>query len=123
MVSSQAKRGLVVKQRGKCPMPIYEYSCKNCGEFEVTQRMSESPLKKCPTCGAKVTKLISSSAFHLKGSGWYMTDYARNGSSKKGEGESGKTSSEKTESSSNSKEGTSSTQESASPTKESSPPA
>ena len=56
-------------------MPIYEYSCKKCGDFEVSQRMTEEPLKKCPTCGAKVTKLISQSAFHLKGSGWYATDF------------------------------------------------
>ncbi|HXG20748.1 MAG TPA: zinc ribbon domain-containing protein [Methylomirabilota bacterium] len=62
-------------------MPIYEYACKKCGDFEVMQRITEEPLKKCPTCGAKVTKLISHSAFHLKGSGWYMTDYAKNGSS------------------------------------------
>ncbi|MGE0823211.1 MAG: FmdB family zinc ribbon protein [Candidatus Binatia bacterium] len=69
-------------------MPIYEYSCKKCGEFEATQRMSEDPLKKCPTCGAKVTKLISQSAFHLKGSGWYLTDYAKNGTSSKSSSES-----------------------------------
>lgn len=60
-------------------MPIYEYACKKCGSFEVTQRITEEPLKKCPTCGAKVAKLISPSAFHLKGSGWYMTDYGKNG--------------------------------------------
>ncbi|MCS6926720.1 MAG: zinc ribbon domain-containing protein [Candidatus Binatia bacterium] len=63
-------------------MPIYEYTCQRCGDFEVMQRISEDPLKKCPTCGATVTKLISRSAFHLKGSGWYMTDYARNGTNK-----------------------------------------
>ena len=62
-------------------MPIYEYDCKQCGTFEVTQRISEAPLKKCPTCGATVSKLISRSAFHLKGSGWYSTDYGKNGSS------------------------------------------
>ncbi len=63
-------------------MPIYEYTCKKCGNFDIMQRITEDPLKKCPTCGAKVTKLISRSAFHLKGSGWYMTDYGKNGSSK-----------------------------------------
>ena len=62
-------------------MPIYEYNCKQCGTFEVTQRMSEAPLQECPTCGATVSKLISLSAFHLKGSGWYTTDYSKNGSS------------------------------------------
>ena len=60
-------------------MPIYEYTCKKCGNFEVMQRITEDPLKKCPTCSSKVTKLISQSAFHLKGSGWYMTDYGKNG--------------------------------------------
>jgi putative FmdB family regulatory protein len=58
-------------------MPIYEYRCKKCGEFEVTQRMSDAPLTRCPTCRAKVTKLMSSTSFQLKGSGWYVTDYAR----------------------------------------------
>jgi putative FmdB family regulatory protein len=61
-------------------MPIYEYACKKCGNFEVMQGIKEDPLKKCPTCSGKVTKMISRSAFHLKGSGWYMTDYGRNGS-------------------------------------------
>lgn len=65
-------------------MPIYEYSCKKCGNFETMQRITEDPLKKCPTCGAKVTKLISHSAFHLKGSGWYMTDYGKNGAASSG---------------------------------------
>ncbi len=64
-------------------MPIYEYSCKKCGEFEVTQRITDKPLAKCPTCRAKVTKLISSTSFHLKGSGWYITDYGRGGSKDK----------------------------------------
>jgi putative FmdB family regulatory protein len=63
-------------------MPIYEYTCKRCGNFEIMQRISEDPLKKCPTCGAKVSKLISRSAFHLKGNGWYATDYGKNGASK-----------------------------------------
>ncbi len=69
-------------------MPIYEYTCKQCGNFEIMQRITEDPLKKCPTCGSKVSKLISRSAFHLKGSGWYATDYARNGSSKTDESKS-----------------------------------
>jgi putative FmdB family regulatory protein len=58
-------------------MPIYEYHCDKCGDFETMQRMSDKPLAKCPTCRGKVTKLISSTTFHLKGSGWYITDYAR----------------------------------------------
>ncbi len=60
-------------------MPIYEYHCGKCGDFEVMQRMSDKPLSTCPTCRRKVTKLISSTTFHLKGSGWYITDYARKG--------------------------------------------
>lgn len=58
-------------------MPIYEYHCSKCGEFEAMQKMSDKPLAQCPTCRRKVTKLISSTTFHLKGSGWYITDYAR----------------------------------------------
>jgi len=58
-------------------MPIYEYHCSKCGNFEAMQKMSDKPLSTCPTCRRKVTKLISSSSFQLKGSGWYITDYAR----------------------------------------------
>src|SRR6185295_17245960 len=61
-------------------MPIYEYACPKCGEFEVTQRITEDPLRKCPTCRSKVRKLISNTSFQLKGSGWYATDYAKRGS-------------------------------------------
>lgn len=60
-------------------MPIYEYHCSKCGDFETMQRMSDKPLTQCPTCRRKVTKLISSTTFQLKGSGWYITDYARKG--------------------------------------------
>ena len=60
-------------------MPIYEYDCPKCGEFEVTQRITDDPLKKCPTCKSKVRKLISNTSFQLKGSGWYVTDYAKKG--------------------------------------------
>jgi putative FmdB family regulatory protein len=62
-------------------MPIYEYACPKCGEFETTQRITDPPLKKCPTCKSKVQKLISNTSFQLKGSGWYATDY---GGKKKG---------------------------------------
>lgn len=111
-------------------MPVYEYNCKRCGDFEIMQRISEDSLKKCPTCGAKVTKLISTSAFHLKGSGWYMTDYSKSGASKSPDGDSSnssKTTETKESSSSNassegaSKESASKTESSSSPsTKESS---
>ena len=58
-------------------MPIYEYECKKCGKHEeVLQKFSDKPLKKCPHCSGKLQKLISQSSFHLKGSGWYVTDYA-----------------------------------------------
>jgi putative FmdB family regulatory protein len=63
-------------------MPIYEYKCDKCGVFEVTQRITERPLKKCPTCKSKVERIISSTSFVLKGSGWYATDYARTANSK-----------------------------------------
>ena len=61
-------------------MPIYEYSCKKCGKtIEVIQKFSDAPLKKHQGCGGGLTKLISTSSFQLKGSGWYVTDYARKG--------------------------------------------
>ena len=58
-------------------MPIYEYECTKCGEVEeVFQQFSDKPLKKCRHCSGKLHKLISQSTFHLKGTGWYVTDYA-----------------------------------------------
>ncbi len=63
-------------------MPIYEYECSACdiGVFEVVQKMSDEPVKVCPRCGASVKRVMSLSSFHLKGSGWYKTDYgAKNG--------------------------------------------
>ena len=71
-------------------MPIYEYKCDKCGVFEVTQRITEGPLKKCPTCKSKVERIISSTSFVLKGSGWYATDYARTANAKaEGKSDSG----------------------------------
>jgi putative FmdB family regulatory protein len=71
-------------------MPIYEYQCQKCGTFEVTQRITEKPLGKCPTCKGKVKKLISNTSFQLKGTGWYVTDYARKDNNKgAGKGENG----------------------------------
>jgi len=58
-------------------MPIYEYHCPKCGDFDQMQKITDQPLKKCPSCRMKVTKLISNPAFHLKGAGWYITDYGR----------------------------------------------
>lgn len=59
-------------------MPIYEYQCGVCGQVvEEWQKFSDPPLTTCPHCGGPLTKLISQSSFHLKGSGWYVTDYHR----------------------------------------------
>jgi putative FmdB family regulatory protein len=58
-------------------MPIYEYQCAACGRIvEKWQKFSEEPLTMCSHCGGSLSKIISSCAFHLKGSGWYVTDYA-----------------------------------------------
>ena len=57
-------------------MPIYEYVCEKCGEeIEVLQKISDEPLKRCRKCRGKLEKVISRTAFQLKGSGWYKTDY------------------------------------------------
>lgn len=66
-------------------MPIYEYQCQKCGHFEVTQKITGKPLRRCPTCRRAVKKLISNSSFQLKGTGWYLTDYARKGKAPEGE--------------------------------------
>ena len=69
-------------------MPIYEYKCQQCGQVsEVFQKFSDEPLSDCP-CGGEMKKLISLNSFHLKGSGWYVTDYGRG----KGGGDGKKTS-------------------------------
>lgn len=58
-------------------MPLYEYECSKCGRIdEVLQKFSDKPLAKCKHCSGKLHKLISHSSFHLKGTGWYITDYA-----------------------------------------------
>jgi putative FmdB family regulatory protein len=58
-------------------MPIYEYECNACGErHEFIQKFSDSPKRKCPSCGkSRLRKLVSAAAFHLKGAGWYVTDF------------------------------------------------
>ena len=63
-------------------MPLYEFECGTCGKrFERIQKFSDPPPDACPSCGGAVTKLPSSPAIQFKGSGWYITDYARKGSS------------------------------------------
>ena len=73
-------------------MPLYEYRCKKCQHtFEKIQKFSDPPVKKCPECGGPVEQLLSAPAVQFKGSGWYVTDYARKGeSSKSATSDSGK---------------------------------
>jgi len=61
-------------------MPVYEYECLKCGDrFEEIRKFSDAPLTKHKGCGGKVKKLLSAPAFQFKGTGWYITDYARKG--------------------------------------------
>ena len=63
-------------------MPLYEYECKKCGHrFEKIQKFSDPHETKCPQCGGKLEQVISAPAVQFKGSGWYVTDYGRKGSS------------------------------------------
>ncbi|MFZ0864104.1 MAG: zinc ribbon domain-containing protein [Candidatus Sulfotelmatobacter sp.] len=63
-------------------MPLYEYECKKCGHrFEKIQKYADKMVKKCPDCGGQVEQMISAPAVQFKGSGWYVTDYARKSSS------------------------------------------
>jgi putative FmdB family regulatory protein len=73
-------------------MPIYEYECGACGERrEFIQKFSDSPKRKCPECGAlKLKRLISAAAFHLKGNGWYVTDFRDQGKKKGDDKSAGK---------------------------------
>lgn len=71
-------------------MPLYEYQCSECGKrTEVLQRFDDAPLAACPACGGAVKKLISKPAFQFKGSGWYVTDYARKGRGGEADGAAG----------------------------------
>ena len=88
-------------------MPLYEYQCDVCSHrFEVIQKFSDAPREICEKCGGPVKKMPSSPAIQFKGSGWYITDYARAGKSDSSSGsksESGGSSAEKSESKSDSK--------------------
>jgi putative FmdB family regulatory protein len=72
-------------------MPIYEYRCQACGdEFEIIQKISEGPLVRCDKCGGTLEKLLSRTAFLLKGGGWYADGYSGSGKDKtRGAGETG----------------------------------
>ena len=68
-------------------MPLYEYECKKCGHrFEKIQKFSDKMVKTCPECGGQVEQMISAPAVQFKGSGWYVTDYAKKSSSPGGSG-------------------------------------
>ncbi len=89
-------------------MPIYEYKCEGCGEvFEVIQKFADEPVSVHEKCGGHVHRLMSAPAFQFKGTGWYVTDYAKgnvsgppkhDAKSESGKGESGKTESAKSDS-------------------------
>lgn len=71
-------------------MPLYEYQCGSCGSvFEVRQKFSDEPLTVHENCGGAVRRLLTAPALQFKGSGWYITDYARAGSSGSGKAEKG----------------------------------
>jgi putative FmdB family regulatory protein len=73
-------------------LPLYEYECARCGRFERILKFSDPPLLACPTCGGEIQKLLSAPAIQFKGTGWYITDYARKSGgkdSKGGESKSG----------------------------------
>jgi putative FmdB family regulatory protein len=94
-------------------MPLYEYQCDSCGSvFEVMQKFSDEPLTVHENCGGAVHRLLSAPALQFKGSGWYITDYARGGKGNGGAGESPaskKTESKSSDSSSSSTPSTSTT--------------
>src|SRR5262245_30172788 len=100
-------------------MPLYEYECDQCGHrFEVIQKFSDAPVEKCPVCGGAVHKLQSAPAFQFKGSGWYVTDYAKKDSVPAGKTAEKSEKSEKTDKSDDKPktETKSSTESSSSPT-------
>ncbi len=100
-------------------MPLYEYECEaeNGRRFEIIQKFSDEALKICPTCGGPVRRLISSPAIQFKGSGFYITDYARKSGSDAGKESKGSpTSSSSSDSSSGSGSGDGSSSSSSSPT-------
>jgi putative FmdB family regulatory protein len=72
-------------------MPLYEYQCEKCGHrFEKIQKFSDKLVKKCPECGGRVEQVISAPAVQFKGSGWYVTDYAKKSGASAGDGKESK---------------------------------
>jgi putative FmdB family regulatory protein len=84
-------------------VPLYEYQCETCGRFEVIRKFSDEPLIACPTCGKPIQKLLSAPAIQFKGTGWYITDYARKNGT--GAGKSDGAASSSSDSSSSEKKG------------------
>ncbi len=96
-------------------MPLYEYECDACGHrVEIIQKFSDAPLAKCPVCGEPVHKLMSSPAIQFKGTGWYITDYAKKGSGDGSRSESSTTKSDSSTKSSETKSDTSASEKSTS---------
>lgn len=86
-------------------MPLYEYECKKCGHrFEKIQKFSDRMVRKCPDCGGVVEQMISAPAVQFKGSGWYVTDYAKKSSAPSEGGSKDSKKEEKSKSESSSKE-------------------
>jgi putative FmdB family regulatory protein len=85
-------------------MPLYEYLCKKCGHrFEKILKFSDKPIKKCPECGGVVEQVISAPAVQFKGSGWYVTDYAKKSNTSGSSSNSGESSSKDSKESKDSK--------------------
>jgi putative FmdB family regulatory protein len=77
-------------------MPLYEYECEKCGHrFEMIRKFSDPPVEVCPKCGSPVRKLMSSPAIQFKGTGWYITDYAKKDQSAPAKGGEQKTGEQK----------------------------
>ena len=96
-------------------MPLYEYECVKDGVFEQIRKFSDPPLSACPTCGGPIEKLLSAPAIQFKGTGWYITDYAR-----KSSGEGGKEGKDKGAAKESSKDSSKDSASSSSETKSSS---
>jgi len=102
-------------------MPLYEYECKKCGHrFEKIQLYSAKMVKKCPECGGQVEQMISAPAVQFKGSGWYVTDYAKKSSSPGSSGSNDSSAKEKKDDKSKSESGSKDTSSKEASSKESS---